>query len=163
MKFKSRPRARRMGLKGCSYISASCVAIEALEARQLLSASVVLTIGPQRFAENSTGTAQPVQADMYSYFADTVSGQPDLTFKAISDNTPLVDASMNGSLLTLAVAPSDSGYAHIQVVATDPNGATASQTFRVQVVASPGRSLDVPLSGTNKTFSYTQANHVTTT
>src|SRR5437588_254528 len=60
-----------------------------------------------------------------------------LNFSAVSDNTTAVDATVSGT--KLLVNGKQVGTAHITVTATDLDGAMVSQQFTVNVVAAPGR------------------------
>src|ERR1700731_46259 len=60
-----------------------------------------------------------------------------LNFAAISDNTTAVDVVISGT--KLLVSGKQVGTAHITVTATDLDGAMVSQQFTVNVVAAPGR------------------------
>src|SRR5438067_2744219 len=60
-----------------------------------------------------------------------------LNFSAISDNTAAVDVVVSGT--KLLVSGKQIGTAHITVTATDLDGAMVSQQFTVNVVAAPGR------------------------
>jgi cyclophilin family peptidyl-prolyl cis-trans isomerase len=59
-----------------------------------------------------------------------------LNFSVVSDN-PSVSVSLSGT--KLLVAGNQIGTAHITVTATDLDGATVSQMFTVNVIAAPGR------------------------
>jgi cyclophilin family peptidyl-prolyl cis-trans isomerase len=59
-----------------------------------------------------------------------------LNFSAVSDN-PSVGVGVSGT--KLLIAGNQIGTAHITVTATDLDGATASQMFTVNVIAAPGR------------------------
>lgn len=59
-----------------------------------------------------------------------------LNFSAVSDN-PSVGVGISGT--KLLVAANQIGTAHITVTATDLDGATVSQMFTVNVIAAPGR------------------------
>lgn len=142
----------------CVRISNQAAWVEPLEPRRLLSAVLVQPIGSQKFAQNTSGTPEPISADLYNFFADTATNQTDLAFTASSDNKAVVDTSVSGSVLSLVLAPNTSGFAHVQVVATDPSGAHATNTFRVQVTAATDRSLDVPLGASRHSFRITQSN-----
>src|SRR5437588_1594548 len=60
-----------------------------------------------------------------------------LNFSAISDNTTAVDVTVSGT--KLLVSGKQVGTAHITVTATDLDGAMVAQQFTVNVVAAPGR------------------------
>jgi len=130
-------------------------AIERLEPRRLLSVVVPQPIGNQTFAQGSGSPA----ADLNNFFEDNFTLQQDLTFTATSDNTALVNPTISGSVLTLNVAPAGSGYAHIHVVAADPFGNQASDSFRVKITAAANRSLDVPIGPGHDTFAFSGPNH----
>lgn len=130
-------------------------AVEELESRRLLTVSLQ-PLPNQVLPQGSA--AQTV--DLNQVFFDNTTLQADLTYSVKSDNTALVQATMNGSVLTLALAPTGSGFAHVGIVAAAPDGSTAAQTLRVQVTAAADRTLTVPL-GTpgHGTFRFVQANH----
>ncbi|HXM32993.1 MAG TPA: peptidylprolyl isomerase [Chthoniobacterales bacterium] len=60
-----------------------------------------------------------------------------LNFSAVSDNTTAVDVVVSGT--KLLVSGKQVGTAHATVTATDLDGAMVSQQFTVNVVAAPGR------------------------
>jgi cyclophilin family peptidyl-prolyl cis-trans isomerase len=60
-----------------------------------------------------------------------------LNFSAMSDNTTAADVIVSGT--KLLVSGKQVGTAHITVIATDLDGANVSQQFTVNVVAAPGR------------------------
>ena len=62
---------------------------------------------------------------------------PTLNFSAVSDNTTAADVVVSGT--KLLVSGKQAGTAHVTVTATDLDGATVSQQFTVNVVAAPGR------------------------
>lgn len=128
---------------------------EELESRRLLTVSLQ-PLPNQVLPQGSA--AQTV--DLNQVFFDNATLQSDLTYSVKSDNTALAQATLNGSVLTLALAPTGSGFAHVGIAATAPDGSTASQTLRVQVTASADRTLSVPF-GTpgHGTFRFVQANH----
>ncbi len=65
---------------------------------------------------------------------------PVLNLSATSDN-PSVTVAISGT--KLLVAPKSVGTAHVTVTATDLDGATVSQQFTVNVVAGPGRPVNL--------------------
>ncbi|MFL6589759.1 MAG: peptidylprolyl isomerase [Chthoniobacterales bacterium] len=65
---------------------------------------------------------------------------PPLNFSAMSD-TGNVTATISGSKLLLAA--NSLGTAHVTVTATDLDGATVSQMFTVNVIAAPGRLVNL--------------------
>jgi hypothetical protein len=125
-----------------------------LESRRLLSISLQ-PLSNQVLPQGSA--AQTV--DLSQIFFDNLTGTTDLAFSVRSDNTALAQATLNSSVMTLALAPTGSGFAHIAILASAPDGSTASQTLRVQVTAAPDRTLTVPI-GTpgHGTFRFVQAN-----
>lgn len=134
------------------------VAAEALEPRTLFAVSetqTIRSITPPSFPQDSS----PASLDLNGFFADQTTGLQDLTYSVTSDNTSLISTSVNGSVMTLNFGAGLSGYAHLTVVATDPSGGRASETFRVKVAASPSRSLDVTLGAGRRTFTFVEANH----
>lgn len=64
-----------------------------------------------------------------------------LTFSAMSNNSAIADATVSGT--RLLVAGRQVGSAMITVTATDFDGATVSQNFTVNVIAAPGRPVNV--------------------
>jgi cyclophilin family peptidyl-prolyl cis-trans isomerase len=66
---------------------------------------------------------------------------PTLSFSAMSANPTVADATMSGT--RLLVVAHQIGSATFTVTATDLDGATVSQTFTVNVVAAPGRAVNV--------------------
>lgn len=130
-------------------------AVEPLEARRLLSVSLQpLTnlLLPQG------SDAQTV--DLSQIFTDNATGASDLVFTAKSDNTALAQATLSGSVLSLNFAPTASGFAHISIQGTAPDGSSASQTLRLQITASADRTLTVPLgTAGHGTFRFVEANH----
>ena len=83
----------------------------------------VSEIQPQTLVEGDDQTT----IDVAGNFSD----EDDLTFSAASSNTSAVTVSMSGSNIT--ISPVDTGTATIVVVASDPDGETATQIFRVTV------------------------------
>jgi hypothetical protein len=65
---------------------------------------------------------------------------PPMTFLATSDTTNVSVSVSGGKLL---VTGATTGVAHVTVTATDFDGATVSQTFTVNVVAAPGRPVNL--------------------
>lgn len=63
------------------------------------------------------------------------------TFSATSDNTNVVSVAVSGT--KLLVSGHVVGLAHITVTATDLEGASVSQNFTVNVVAAPGRLVNI--------------------
>jgi hypothetical protein len=97
-------------------------AVEPLEARRLLSVSLQpLTnlLLPQG------SDAQTV--DLSQIFTDNATGASDLVFTAKSDNTALAQATLSGSVLSLNFAPTASGFAHISIQGTAPDGSSPSR------------------------------------
>lgn len=134
------------------------VAAEALEPRTLFSVSetqTIRSITPPSFPQDSSAAS----LDLSGFFVDQTTGLPDLTFSVTSDNNPLISPTVNGSVMTLNFGAGLSGYAHLTVVATDPSGGRAAETFRVKVAASPSRSLDVTLGPARRTFTFVEADH----
>jgi hypothetical protein len=127
---------------------------EALEQRTLMSISLQQIV-PQTIPQGSN----PVTFDLTSAFADATTQTADLMFSAKSDNSALLQTSLTGSNMTMTVAPAGSGFAHVTVSATAPDGSAASQTFRVLVSASADRSLDVPIGPGHDIFRYVEQNH----
>jgi len=64
-----------------------------------------------------------------------------LTFSVMSNNSAIADATVSGT--RLLVAGHQVGSAMFTVTATDFDGATVSQNFNVNVVAAPGRPVNV--------------------
>ena len=128
--------------------------MERLEARTLLTAVLVQAIPNQIFAQDS-GTEQ---ANLYGVFTENT-GTPDLTFSASSTNPGIVAVSVSGSTLSLTPVAGQSGFATIQMSATEPAGSRVSNSFRVQITASSDRALDVSLSATSPSVAYQDANH----
>lgn len=64
-----------------------------------------------------------------------------LTFSVMSNNSAIADATVSGT--RLLVAGHLAGSAMFTVTATDFDGATVSQNFNVNVVAAPGRPVNV--------------------
>jgi cyclophilin family peptidyl-prolyl cis-trans isomerase len=64
-----------------------------------------------------------------------------LTFSVMSNNSAIADATVSGT--RLLVAGHQVGSAMFTVTATDFDGATVSQNFTVNVVAAPGRPVNV--------------------
>jgi hypothetical protein len=83
----------------------------------------VSEIQPQTLVEGDDQTT----IDVAGNFSD----EDDLTFSAASSNTSAVTVSMSGGYIT--ISPVDTGTATIVVVASDPDGETATQIFRVTV------------------------------
>jgi hypothetical protein len=67
----------------------------------------------------------------------TISRISPLTFSVMSNNPTIADATVSGT--NLLVAGHQPGSATFTVTATDFDGATVSQNFTVNVVAAPGR------------------------
>lgn len=129
--------------------------IEMLEARQLLSATLVQPI-PNQILQQDT----PASIDLSNNFTDPQFFVPTLTYKATSDNLKLLTATSNGSQLTLAPVAGQAGIAHVAVVATDLFGGTAVDNVRVEIEPSAARSLDVSLgAGQGSSVAFHQANH----
>jgi hypothetical protein len=129
--------------------------VETLETRRLLSVAL------QPLSNLLLPQGSPAQTvDLSQIFGDNTTGVNDLTFTAKSDNTSLAQATVSGSELTINLAPTASGFAHISIQGTAPDGSSASQNFRLQVTASPDRTLTVPI-GTpgHSTFRFVEANH----
>lgn len=134
---------------------AAAPVIERLEGRQLLSATIVQPI-PNQVLQQDT----PTSIDLSNNFTDPQFFQPTLTFKATSDNTKLLAATINGSQLTLAPVAGQSGIAHVAVVATDLLGGTAVDEVRVEIEPSAARSLEVSLgAGHGGSVGFHQADH----
>jgi hypothetical protein len=127
---------------------------EALEPRMLLSVALQQIV-PQTIPQGSA----PVTFDLNQAFSDATTQTQDLTFTVKSDNSALVQTTLAGSDMTMTVAPEASGFAHVTVGASAPDGSSAIQTFRVLVSASADRSLDVPLGPGHRTFRYVEQNH----
>jgi hypothetical protein len=129
--------------------------VETLETRCLLSVS----LQPLSNLLLPQGSAAQT-VDLSQLFVDNTTGVNDLTFAARSDNTALAQATVSGSELTINLAPTASGFAHISIQGTAPDGSSASQNFRLQVTASSDRTLTVPI-GTpgHSTFRFVEANH----
>jgi cyclophilin family peptidyl-prolyl cis-trans isomerase len=66
---------------------------------------------------------------------------PPLTFSVMSNNPAVADATVSG--IKLLVAGHQVGNATFTVTATDLDGATVSQNFNVNVVAAPGRLVQI--------------------
>jgi len=66
---------------------------------------------------------------------------PTLTFSAMSNNATVADATVSGT--KLLVAAHQVGSATFTVTATDFDGAMISQNFTVNVIAAPGRAVNV--------------------
>jgi cyclophilin family peptidyl-prolyl cis-trans isomerase len=64
-----------------------------------------------------------------------------LTFSAMSNNSTIADATISGT--RLLVAGHQVGSAMFTVTATDFDGATVSQNFTINVIAAPGRPVNV--------------------
>lgn len=64
-----------------------------------------------------------------------------LTFSVMSDNAAVADATVSGT--NLLVAGHQVGSANFTVTATDLDGASVSQTFTVDVIAAPGRLIQL--------------------
>lgn len=64
-----------------------------------------------------------------------------LTFSAMSNNASIADATVSGT--RLLVAGRQVGSAIVTVTATDFDGGTVSQNFTVNVIAAPGRPVNV--------------------
>jgi hypothetical protein len=137
---------------------AAVLVIEGLEARRLLTATVSSPIGNQVFAQDSGSES----ANLAAVFADT-NGLSDLSFSATSSNPTVVSASITGSTLTLTPQPGRSGFAIIQMTATDPLKGRASNVFRVQITASASRTAHVTLGSSLKSFSFAASNQASAT
>ena len=108
-----------------------------LTATQLVSVTVQSTDAANR-APTAVGTISeqvltlgdaPTSLNVADNFAD-----PDgdaLSYRAVSDNTAVVQASVSGSVLTLTAAAA--GTATVTVTASDPGGLTATQLVSVTV------------------------------
>jgi cyclophilin family peptidyl-prolyl cis-trans isomerase len=72
---------------------------------------------------------------------------PQVQITAVSDNTRIVTTSVNGESLTLNAVPGNTGFAHVTITATGPNGTSVSEIVRVQVTGA--QTLNVPLGGGN--------------
>ena len=108
-----------------------------LTATQLVSVTVQSTDAANR-APTAVGTISeqvltlgdaPTSLNVADNFAD-----PDgdaLSYRAVSDNTAVVQASVSGSVLTLTAAAA--GTATVTVTASDPRGLTATQLVSVTV------------------------------
>jgi hypothetical protein len=133
--------------------------IESLEQRKLFDAVVINAIPDQVFAQDSG----PEQAYLYGVFADNT-GASDLAFAANSTNPSVVTASVSGPALTITPVAGQSGFARIQISATDPNGLRVSNTFRVQITAADTRALDVLLgAGSPTSIHYQQSSGASAT
>ena len=112
---------------------------------------------------NPSFTSLPVQSATGGLGANnlvtisSVQEVSNLTFTATSDNPSLVQPAVVGSNLQLLYTPGKSGYARVNVVATDVTGTQVSQTFRVKVLADASRSADVPL-GSGRSLTFVDAN-----
>jgi hypothetical protein len=127
---------------------------ETLENRTLLASFVLQPIGSQVFAQDSGAE----QAFLYGVFADS-NGQQDLAFSATSTNSSVLTASVSGSVLTITPVAGQSGFARVQMGATDPTGRKVINTFRVLITAADTRSLDVLLgAGSPNSIRYVQSN-----
>ena len=62
-------------------------------------------------------------------------------------------------MLTLNIAPADSGIALVAVNAVAPDGSTASDIFRAQVTAAANRMISIPIGPGRPVFRYVMANH----
>lgn len=96
--------------------------------------------------------------DLNQFFTDETTGLSDLTFSARSDNTGLVQATIDNSILTLAFAPTLAGFAHISITGTAPDGSSASDTLRVQVTSATPLSVPLGTPG-HSTFRFVESNH----
>lgn len=128
-------------------------AVEALESRRLLTVSLQ-PLSNLQLAQGSA--AQSI--DLSQYFTDNTTGVNDLTFAAKSDNTALVQASIDNSILTLSFAPTLAGFAHVSIAGTAPDGGTASQTLRVQITSATPLSVPLGTPG-HSTFRFVESNH----
>ncbi len=72
----------------------------------------------------------------------TISRIPALNFSVSTDN-PGVTATLNGTGTKLLVAGKSAGTTHVTVTATDLDGASVSQQFTVNVLAGPGRPVNL--------------------
>ena len=132
---------------------AAC-AVEYLEPRRLLSANIAQPLPNASFPQGIS----PRSIDVSQFLVDNATFASDLTYKATSDNPALINPAINGTILTLTVSASSSGFAHVRVVGTDPMGAQVIDQIRLQVTASTDRSLDVPLGPGHDTFRFTESN-----
>lgn len=113
--------------------------------------TISTTIGPSSFASlpvvNLATGATPTADNLVTVSQVIVA--PKDTFTATSDVPGLVNPVIDSTgTMTLNVSPNASGYAHIAVTATAiNNGTSVTDTFRVHVVASAARTLDVNVGG----------------
>ena len=92
-----------------------------------------------------SGTGQPPNSTFVAINAAEAipvfpnqAGQNSVVGFAVSNTNPsLVTPTVTGSVLSLVLAPGVSGIADLTVTATDSNGNTAADTFRVTVAAVP--------------------------
>lgn len=126
--------------------------VESLESRRLLSVS----LQPLSNLQLPQGSAAQT-FDLNQFFTDNTTGLADLTFAARSDNTSLVQATVDNSILTLSFAPALAGFAHISIAGTAPDGGSASQTLRLQVTSATPLSVPIGTAG-HGTFRFVQSN-----
>lgn len=108
---------------------------------------------PVRSAAGGTAAANLVTLESIQQL------QP-LSYTVTSDNPSVAAASINGSTMLLNYGSGKSGYAHINVVATDVSGNRVSETFRVELQPSAARAMDVPLHS-GQSLSFVDVNHST--
>jgi hypothetical protein len=145
--------SRLIGRSIRSAGKAACT-VESLEPRRLLSANIAQPLPNASFPQGIS----PRSIDLSNFLVDNATFASDLTYKATSDAPALINPAINGSILTLTVSATSSGFAHVRVVGTDPMGAQVIDQIRLQVTASADRSLDVPLGAGHDTFRFTESN-----
>lgn len=126
--------------------------VEPLESRRLLTVS----IQPLTNLVLPQGSAAQTY-DLSQTFTDNTTEAADLIFSAKSDNTALVQATMDNSILTLTFSPTTAGFAHVSIDATAPDGSTASQTLRVQLTSLTPLTVPIGTPG-HSTFQFVESN-----
>jgi len=82
---------------------------------------------------------------------------PQLQITAVTDNPRVVTAQVSGEELTLTAVPGDTGFAHVTITATGPDGSSVSEIVRVHVTGS--QTLSVQLgSGHAHAVSFVDSN-----
>lgn len=127
-------------------------AVEPLESRCLLS----ISLQPLSNLQLPQGSGAQT-FNLNESFADNTTGVSDLTFSAKSDNTALVQATIDRSNLTLSFAPTLAGFAHVSILGTAPDGSSASQTLRVQITSATPLSAQIGTPG-HSTFGFVESN-----
>ena len=122
-------------------------AIAALPIRSFTGTRPAFTDVPV-IADDPNNPVVSDDSDLVRYRSITVNQRAELTFEVVSNsNTSLVDADINNGQLILEYQPNQSGIADIVIRATNLQGETTDDTFRVTVSpdsTSPDPSNPIP-------------------